>query len=321
MILRRIERGAATHSRVFVRTGLAIGLVLWLTAPGSGRAGTCPPAARLRGDPAAVAGVTSALGARGIATDPAACRALEVSLERRDGALLVSTASEGDQIVERAVTDIRTAATVIESWVRTDVEAPLLATRTIAVREPPAAPPPAAAPAIAVAPRPPERGVQLFTTAETTRASDRTSWFGLQVGACVMLGPVCAAARARFASVTGGPGPWQGGLDRHGVEVLLGGDVPLRWGRATISPGVAAGVGSIHTREEGSTFRGGETGGLRAEAHAALSYPLRPRIALEVTLALDLTQATHVETSSPVPLPDEPRLLARLGLGLRFGGL
>jgi hypothetical protein len=312
---------------VLVRTDVRLTItttafLLALAAPRSGRGAPCPPATRLRGDPALVAGVTTALGERGIvAGDPAGCPTVEVQVDRRDGRLLVSRTGDGDQPVERAVTDIRTAATVIESWVRTDVEAPLLATRTIAAPEPP--PPPTVAPSIAVAARPPERGVQLFTVAETTHASDATSWFGLQVGACVMLGPACAAARARLATVTHGPGPWrQGNLDRRGVEVLLGADVPLRWRRATISPGLAGGIGWIHTHDESSPLRGAETGGLRAEAHAALSYPIHPRLAIEAVASFDLTQATHVETSSPAPLlPDEPRWLARLGAGLRFGGL
>ena len=301
--------------------GIVTALLVSLVAPRSGLGAPCPPATRLRGDPALVAGVTSALGERGIVADHrAGCPAVEVQLDRRGERLLVSRTGEGAETVERAVTDIRTAATVIESWVRTDVEAPLLATRTIAAPEPP---PPTVAPSIAVAARPPERGVQLFTVAETTRASDATSWFGLQVGACVMLGPACAAARARMATVTHGPGPWrQGNLDRRGVEVLLGADVPLRWGRATISPGVGAGIGWIHTHDESAVRGVAETGGLRAEVHAALSYPLRPSIAIEAVASFDLTQATHVETSSPVPLfPDEPRWLARLGAGLRFGGL
>src|SRR5690349_1713786 len=59
------------------------------------------------------------------------------------------------------------------------------------------------------------RGVQLFGAAEASMASDRTGWLGAQVGACVTLGPVCAAARLRVASVVGGPDAWDGRLERR----------------------------------------------------------------------------------------------------------
>ena len=53
-----------------------------------------------------------------------------------------------------------------------------------------------------------------------------------------MLGPVCAGARARFAVVADQPG--RRTSDRHGFEVLLGADLPLRVGLVTVSPGVWA---------------------------------------------------------------------------------
>jgi hypothetical protein len=133
-----------------------------------------------------------------------------------------------------------------------------------------------------------------------------------------MLGPVCAGARARFAVVV--DQPWQTNINRHGVEVLLGADLPLHLGALTLSPGVGAGLGSMHSHEEGSA-RSAETGGPHADLHVTLSYPLGPRTAIEGALSLDVTQTTHVETSSPVALPDEPRAFGRLGVGLRFGAL
>jgi len=305
---------------------LATGIVLAASAAGGGIAeAACPPAVRLAGDDEVLtAEVRATLVERGIGGEIRDCPAVGVSLVRKRGPIVVSIdyGVDGGR-VERAVTDARTAATVIEAWVRTDVEAPLLSTREIERPATPAAaqaqPPP---PAVAVAPPAAPaaaRGVQLFTVTETSFADDCTSWLGAQVGACVTLGPVCAGARARFAMVVYGPAPWQD-LDRRGVEMLLAADVPLRAGPITVAPGLGAGVGWIHTHQEGS-HAGGETGGLRGEGHVSAAYALRPRLALEVALALVVTQATHVETSSPTPLPDEPRFLGRLGVGLRFGGL
>jgi hypothetical protein len=318
---------------------LAVGFAVAFSARWSiARARTtrsCPPAARLTGDAELIDAVAAVLAERGVApAEGGECPSIDVDLRREGTAMIVSAGPGDGPPVRRAVSDVRTAATVIESWVRTDVEAPLLAgpasAAAWAASEPDAAAPASAraavgslAPTVAAvaAGAPDARRVQVFTIAETSLASDRTSWVGAQIGACVMLGPLCASARARFATVAGGPGPWQSSLDRRGVELLLGADLPLRLGAATLSPGAALGVGWIHTHEEAARHVEGETGGLRAEAHLALSFPIRSRLAVELALSLDVTQATHVETSLPEVLPDEPRLLGRLGAGVRFGGL
>jgi hypothetical protein len=66
---------------------------------------------------------------------------------------------------------------------------------------------------------------------------------------------------------------------------------------------------------------GSETGGLRADVHAALAYPLGHDLAVELSLAVDLTQATRTEMMSLTTLPDEPLVLGRFGIGLRYGSL
>ncbi|HEY4186012.1 MAG TPA: hypothetical protein VGP07_13140 [Polyangia bacterium] len=317
---------------------LVIGPLIVLAVATGGRAwATCPPSAQVQGDPALIAEVSRALVDRGIASEISGCPSTFVRLERHDDLIAVSIAVSSGQTIERGVTDTRTAATLIESWARTDVEAPLLAAHDRKDndggdgdndRAPKDDAPPPTAPSdiavLAAEPAPPVpaagRGVQLFGLTETSLASDGTRWLGAQFGACIMLGPLCAAARLRFATVVGGTEDWRADLDRHSVELLLGADLPLRFGRATFSPGLAAGIGWTHTHEEDSP-RGGETGGLRAEAHASVAYPFSRRLAAEVALTIAVTQATPVETSSPIPLPDEPRFLTRLGAGLRFGGL
>ena len=318
--------------------------VLWYFATAGGPA--CPPSARLRGDVGPVTSVAALLAERGIATGTSPCPAIGVTLERRHAQLVVTIEVGEGTTVERTVSDGRTAATLIESWARTDVEAPLLTAHDHPPApvdhpaEPPGerrdyddgwsagsaadAPAPTASASLSAVSAPAAdtagRRVQVFAVAENAVASDRTRWAGAQVGACVMLGPLCAGARIRFATVFGGTERWRGNLDRRGAEMLLGADLPLRLGRATLAPGLAAGIGWTHTNDDDAP-NSSETGGLRAEAHATLSYPFTRRLALDVTLSADLTQATHVETSSTVPLPDEPRILGRLGAGLRFGGL
>jgi len=274
----------------------------------------CPPAVVLGGDPSLVADVTPLLATRGISAEAGECPALAVTLERSGKSTLVSQAASGDPRERREVTDMRTAATVIESWVRRpDLEAPLLAHRSLTDGESPDRLVAGATPA------PVASGVQLRTLAEMGLASDHTTWVGLQLGACTMVGPACAGVRARFSTVADGPGQWEAAMDRQAVDALVDIDFPVRIGRVGVSSGLGLGLGWIRTQEEEHASDHQQTVGLRAEAHLAASYQLSRRFSLESSLGFTLGQT--VATASPVePLPSDPRLLARFGLGLRFEG-
>jgi hypothetical protein len=287
----------------------------WFGAISAAHAAPCPPSAKLSGDPKLVADVTTVLDQRGIPV--LACASVSVDLERNGDGLAVAI----DGRAPRTVGDSRTAATMIESWVRTDVDGPLLGVRPIiAVAE--QAPPPVLHEVMVPSTW---RGASVFALGQTAMASDGTGWLGAEVGACVNLGPMCAAARLRFARVAGGPGPFEFMLDRTGVELLIGGDIPVSVGKMTLSPGFSGGVGTVVTHvadmQDGS-HRGSEIGGMRADVHCSLLYPLSHRFAAELALSLDFTQATHVETYSPtVEFPDVPLFLARISFGIRYGGL
>jgi hypothetical protein len=98
-------------------------------------------------------------------------------------------------------------------------------------------------------------------------------------------------------------------LDRRGVELLVGGDIPFSLGNWVLTPGFGGGVGTVFTRLHTSGERmGEEVGGLRADAHVTLAYPLTRRLGLEAELSGGLTQATHIESFSPTPMsmPDVP---------------
>ncbi len=295
---------------MFVRPLIVIALLLVTV---QARAAPCP---ELAGDPDLVGAVSELLAARGVD-----CATVHARIDRERGEIVVR--DEGTVPTERKVADPTTAATVIESWSEREVVDPLLASRPIVIAAASPLPAPTivvmtAAPAAPVAPR----GIQLFGSLETSVGSDRTEWLGGQVGACVMVGPICAAARLRFANVADGPGPWNGTLERHGAELLVGGDVPFKVGRALVAPGFGGGIGDMHTRlDDGQPHMGSETAGLRADVHTTVSYPLSATLALDVSLAVDLTQATHSESNAPMPLPDEPLWLVRLGIGLRYGRL
>lgn len=293
---------------------------------GSAAADPCSPAVVLAGDAHEIATISELLSARGVALAPGACGAVHARVERRGDGLAIEVEQADGTIAWRIAGEAATAATVIESFARLELGGPLLASRAFPSdpnqRDGEVAGAHARLDTPARSPRSRSaRGVQLFSAFETSYASDRTSWLGAHLGACVMLGPVCGAARLRIANVAAGPGPWEAGLERRSTELLVGIDVPFALRAMTFSPGFAAGLGQMHTRGDTREMRA-ETGGVRADVHATLSIPVWRRLAVDVFAAADLTQETHVEWGPMmVPLPDEPRLLVRLGVGLRYGGL
>ncbi len=106
-------------------------------------------------------------------------------------------------------------------------------------------------------------------------------------------------------------------MERRTTELLLGLDIPFALGRTTLSPGFAAGMGNTWTRSDDGTTAG-ETGGLRADVHATLTVPLTNRWSLDLSLALDLTQETRIESDTMTSIPDEPLALLRFGVGMRW---
>ena len=313
-----------------------------VTAHAPVRADSCPPAVALTGDDAAVRAVREQLDARGIAGETPSCPVLRAQLERRGAQLIVRIerpAAAGEvagpapaagapgAMVERTVGGPATAATVIESWVRSDVAAPLLETRAIATA---AAEPAAAVAATASdASTPAATGIQVFVAAETSLGSDRTVWQGMQLGACVMLGPICVAARVHGGKVIAAPGGWDRFV-RKGAEAYGGIDIPIALGSTRLTPGFAAGYGTMLTHHigEGDEKTGIEISGPRAEAHVSWSIPLTPHLALDLETTAELTQATGTETHGApsgtdpaIVYPDAPRALFRLAVGVRYGAL
>jgi hypothetical protein len=267
----------------------------------------------LGGDRALVAEVAPILASRGISAADGTCPGLAVSLEKRGKVTLVSQSPAGERPESREVTDGRTAATVIESWVSTDLEAPLLGHRHAADLESPDQ-------VVAAPERETPRWLQLYTLAETSVASDRTAWVGVRVGACSMVGPACLGAHFRFSTFAEGPDEWEGTLNRQAADAMLDADLPRRFGHFGVSPGIGLGVGWIRTSELERPPDTRQTLGLRAETHLSLSYAVSRHLAIESTLALAVGQTIHVERETREPLPADPRLFAHAGLGMRFEG-
>jgi hypothetical protein len=297
-------------------TRLVLLLALLTALPAA--ADACPLAVVLDGDAHAIATVGEMLAARGIALEAIDCEPTRAHLEVRGAQIAIDVVQTDGAHIERIVGDSATAATVIESFARSDVGDPLLASRPV-----PAPPARAASPEIEVSrtqpPPPSPRGVRLSIVYESSFASDGTRWTGLHIGACIMLGPVCAGALLRGAKVT--KDPWDDDIERQTTELFGGLDVPFSIGRWQFAPGFAAGLGHMHTRVGESHT---ETGGVRADAHVTFSIPIWRRLAVDIFAAGILTQETRIDDQmigATTVRPDEPRLVFRLGAGLSYGGL
>ena len=329
------EIARSGHSMQMTRT---IVLALLAALGGTARADRCETTVTVTGDAEVVRAIEALLRARGIEIGDGECASLRAHIERRGNSFAIgvdareTTIDRGTTIerpaierraierparapIERHVGELATAATVIESFVRDDASVLLpVRARPARVQVELAAAKPVPEPTRAT------RGVQVFAAAETSIGSDHTNWMGMHLGVCIQLGPICAAARLRHAAVVAGEGMWRTEMERRSTELLLGLDVPFALGRTTLAPGFAAGMGSMWTRsDDGTTV--GETGGLRADVHTTLSVPLTKRWALDLSVALDLTQETRIEAEHAMTIPDEPLALLRFGIGVRYGGL
>ena len=311
-------RRVLTFAMAFWIHAVAVGGTLLATSVA--RATPCAPSAHVTGDPELVTVVGELLVRHGILNEGDGCPVVRARLERRGVVIAVVRVSE--PIEERLVSEAVTAATVIESWSRSDFQDPLLELHEPVMPSPSTA----TAPTISQSATPPAsyvppRGVQAFGAMETSFADDRTIWAGGVVGVCIQLGRTCATARARFATVVDGPGMWRE-AERHAADVLFGGDVPFGLGATKVSFGFGAGMGTVNTGSRASGMaEGSETFGLRADAHVAWIIRLGHRLSFDLSATLDVAQVTDVEGTLTPSAIAEPRMYGRLGAGLRLGGL
>lgn len=284
---------------------------------------SCSLTVALEGDDAVVSEIRDHLTTRGISTDTSTCSGLRAHVERRGEVLVVTFAAPGGALIERVVSDSLTAAVVIESFVRVDAGSPLLARRVVPTV--PSTPATSTQPVpVPGSPPPPERrGFHVFGSFDTAFADDRTGWLGMQVGACVMLGAICPAARFRFDVVMAGGRAWDDSIFRNSSELLVGFDVPLSARTWLVVPGVAMGMGGMRTERADPGTPGvvvkRETTGMRGQLHATVLIPLSAKLAVDLSLAGVLFQETEIDEGQMTPLPRDPWVVFRFGVGLRYG--
>ena len=288
----------------------------------------CVPVARVSGEPALVDAVVGVLRTRGLRVGGAArCGDLraEVTTDERGGVRVVLI-DDQERTVERFAADATGASTVIESWVRRDVAAPLLAARPDLAR--PHAPAPApvaiAAPARATSPR----RIELGGAAELALGSDGGVWRGVRLHGCVQAGPLCVGGLVRYASDSGQRGrSHRLETTRSTVDVVLAADLPVDRGQLGIVPGVGVGQASFRsTREIMGEADSDTLVTLIARAHVDVRWRFRGAWSLGLDAAAVYAPLVETVIDDDDDDPDPPvaggaRLAGSLGVGLAYGGL
>jgi hypothetical protein len=215
----------------------------------------CAPSARVDGDDDLAAGVGEQLRLLGIATSAGAgCPILRVVVARDgSGAVTVTVRDARDRIEGRVVGGVVLAALWIDSWLRDDVAAPLLAAHDLPVASDLPRPAPAASPVSTVAASA-TAARSLFDRAaldagyETGWGDDGSSWSGASAMACVQVRRVCVGARGRGAwQPTLAPSDGSLMAHREDLEALAIATLSFELGRMRVAPELGAGVGHFST--------------------------------------------------------------------------
>jgi hypothetical protein len=294
----------------------------------------CIPVVRLSGEKAVTAPVMKLLTRRGVSVSgESRCGTLTAVLTSRGEQTLITIVDPEGRTVERAAADAEAAATVIESWVRGDLSAPLLAAREPPVRRQAAdrEAPPAIEQTVAVETRPIEIGAE----AGAGLSSDGALWTAAHAQACVTVGPMCAGALVRLANDTESQGDSvERTTSRSAIDMLLVADLPLRRGRLTLTPGVGIGQTSLRARRGSGEREQVTTTGLTLRARVGAGVQVTGAWSLQADLAVGASpfarKLLREEQFGPddpddpddaEPLSGVPRMYGWFGVGLLYGGL
>lgn len=286
--------------------------VMGAAAPSNG---ACPPAAQVEGDEPVATAIREMLASRGVGSEISlTCPGVyAVVRETRDGLVAFVRDDSGR---ERAyeVRDRDTAATIVESWARHDLEDSLLLSR----KRP--APP-------STEDRPALLPISAAVFAGSGHGSDGSIWTDVSLTGCVRLGSVCAGALGRASRDSGEFGD----ADRYdtfrSAYELLGTVDGLRHvGRLGVGGGFGFGVGTQDSRSEkrvAGVHEREHFGGLRLEARLTGGYALARELQVQLTLTGGVSPLAHqaaIRDDGRI-VAGEPRAWMRLALGMRFGGL
>lgn len=307
----------------------ALGLLAAVPTKASAEVGDCAPAVELEGEATLVSQLRTALQARGVASGASACGTLTVrATALPDGVSLHVDAGDG-LLADRVASNPNAAATMIESFVRPDLVAPLL-DRAIPEPKPKKK-------KVAVEQIPTQTEVEAHEARPFTLGggavfgvgSDGSTWTGGELVGCVQVSSVCVGGRFQAAF----DGGWTGhsaSLETTRVTLDVGAtaELPLELGAARIVPGVGLGMGTTRVAR---TFAGSEVGddegGLRLRGQVALDVPIG-RLSIHVKSAVEVlpfAEKTMLEGAiedgpETVPLAGQPVVVGWLSAGIRIGG-
>jgi hypothetical protein len=275
----------------------------------------CPPTVVVTGAADDASLLANVLNSHGISTDASTrCPSTEVDVTRDGDSFVVRTAD-----VERGVSDIETAAVVVESWVRSDVTAPLWVLPVVQ-----AAP---VTPVPVVAPTPSPRAVRLAVRAEGGVGSDGSTWPSLVLQGCAHVGPVCLGGLLRASmdsSLTGASSKFDTG--RVALDGFVLGEWAFDVGAMTLSPGVGVGIGWLQSRNAPVWARAVEPHieaydvDMKALAQMTTRFALTSGPQVEVTLGADIALLANSAAirEEGIVIAGEPLAFLRVGAGIGF---
>ena len=320
-----MKMAALVAAAVFLTSGV----------PSPARGQACKPSAVVKGyDAALVHVVQEGLRARGVlGAVTGACPGVLATVERAAGGVRVDVLDPYGRLSRRHVTDEEGATTVIESWARPGFSEALrsdgASPREASARSPGEDAPPALSKApVDQQPATPSlwRG---GGAAEASLALDGSLWLGGAVFGCRKLGPTCTGLLGRLAydtSTVGASASLQ--TQRHALDVYLSSDFPIAVGRGQLSAGLGVGAGWMQTTRgiDGGSVANAQVelnrAGARVNAHVVLSWPVIPRVAVDLGVHGDLLLRAHTGVfgeEESMTLAGEPLAFLRAALGLRFG--
>jgi hypothetical protein len=270
---------------------------------------SCLPTAVLHGEQELVAALGYELNLLGVSSRATeACPTATAAVERGSNGVVVSLREPDGRRARRSLSDVRIAATWIDSWLHEDLGAPLLAIRLLP-QTAPVRPILTASPVVtsnrsvpAPAMNEPPKRFFAMVAYESIDIGQDASWRGVRAGLCTQLGLVCVGARVSAANNSDEtfPEAEPSTFSRTSVDVLAHADFPFHVGQATIRPGIALGAGWFQTHREGVSecnfppTEDGSCADMLFEDEPSTQRTLAPKAEVELSLTLPIAQAVSL---------------------------
>ncbi|MFO0723698.1 MAG: hypothetical protein U1E65_07960 [Myxococcota bacterium] len=238
----------------------------------------CPPSVELRGLDADAAEVRTALSGSSVVVGPApaACEAIVATVTSTAGRWQIEIVDAAGRHEQRSAPDARLAAQLIASWARSDLEASLLAPRRPVVTAPPGPVGPPAALSLELAPPELTRPWDLSARAELGASEDGALWAGASARGSAPIGPLGALAYARIGRANHAGDARHSGVERLGVDLLAGAELPFSLGPVELRPSVLGGLGILRSTRAEARPSACDNGGPGGGACPAQATPRTP---------------------------------------------